>query len=101
MKKILILLLGLTTLFAFISCTGKKAGEKVSAAPPEEIHVLYMAQAAYQPADVEGWAKIFTDITGIKVNVDFVKYDEQTVGEMLDEMKKFIADIKNCLNIWL
>jgi len=81
MKKFLILLLALATLFAFISCSGQKAGEKggqaAASAKPEEIHVLYMAQAAYQPADVEMWAKIFTDVTGIKVNVDFVKYDEQ------------------------
>ncbi len=76
MKKALYLALIVLLAFGFFSCAQKE--EAVTAAgEQQELNVLYMAQAAYQPEDVESWAKIFTDITGIKVNVDFVKYDEQ------------------------
>lgn len=76
MKKFFMLLAGLIILLALISCAPKEAAGPAEA-PPQELNVLYMAQAAYQPEDVEMWAKLFTDISGIKVNVDFVKYDEQ------------------------
>jgi len=42
-----------------------------------EINVIYMAQAAYQPEEVKAMARLFTEMTGIRVNIDFVKYDEQ------------------------
>ncbi len=76
MKKGLLILLGLGLLLGMSAC-GPKEVAGPAEGPAEELNVLYMAQAAYQPEDVAGWAKLFTDITGIKVNVDFVKYDEQ------------------------
>jgi len=41
-----------------------------------DIHVLYMAQAGYQPEDMEQMGSLFSEITGINVNFTFVKYDE-------------------------
>lgn len=70
------MLTGIILLLALVSCGPKEAAGPAEA-PAAEINVLYMAQAAYQPEDVAGWARLFTDVTGIKVNVDFVKYDEQ------------------------
>ena len=79
MRKVLFLLVGLIVglimVFALVSCEKEEVGP--AEVITEELNVIYMAQAAYQPEDVTGWAKLFTDITGIKVNVDFVKYDEQ------------------------
>ena len=43
----------------------------------EEINVIYMAQAAYQPDEVRDMADLFEELSGIKVNLEFVKYDEQ------------------------
>ena len=77
MKKTFVFLTGLIILLALVSCAPKEAAGPAEAPPPQELNVLYMAQAAYQPEDVEMWAKLFTDVSGIKVNVDFVKYDEQ------------------------
>lgn len=59
-------------LLLFLSCRSETSGTSGG-----KVNVLYMAQSAYQPEDVEAWAKLFEDISGIKVNVDFVKYDEQ------------------------
>jgi len=79
MRKIVYLSVLLLFAFTFVlsSCAKKEAKAPAAEKPAEEINVLYMAQAAYQPKDVASWAKLFTDITGIKVNIDFVKYDEQ------------------------
>ncbi|GAH55300.1 unnamed protein product, partial [marine sediment metagenome] len=43
----------------------------------EEINVIYMAQAAYQPDEIRDMADLFEELSGIKVNLEFVKYDEQ------------------------
>ena len=43
----------------------------------EEINVIYMAQAAYQPNEIRDMADLFEELSGIKVNLEFVKYDEQ------------------------
>jgi len=43
----------------------------------EEINVIYMAQAAYQPPEIRDMADLFEELSGIKVNLEFVKYDEQ------------------------
>lgn len=42
----------------------------------EELNVLYMAQAGYQPEEVRQMADVFEEITGVEVNITFVKYDE-------------------------
>ena len=49
----------------------------VTARAAEEINVIYMAQAAYQPPEIRDMADFFEELTGIKVNLEFVKYDEQ------------------------
>lgn len=41
-----------------------------------KINVLYMAQAGYQPSDMEQMGALFTELTGIDVEFTFVKYDE-------------------------
>jgi len=43
----------------------------------EEIHMLYMAQAGYQPADILGCAGSFRKKTGITVNLHFAQYEDQ------------------------
>ena len=43
----------------------------------EEINVIYTAQAAYQPNEIRDMADLFEELSGIKVNLEFVKYDEQ------------------------
>ncbi|MCD6238282.1 MAG: extracellular solute-binding protein [Thermotogae bacterium] len=40
------------------------------------IHVLYMAQAGYQPSDMIEMGNLFEELTGVKVEYTFVKYDE-------------------------
>ncbi|MBA7486310.1 hypothetical protein ES707_21867 [subsurface metagenome] len=36
-----------------------------------------MAQAAYQPNEIRDMADLLEELSGIKVNLEFVKYDEQ------------------------
>ena len=43
----------------------------------EEIRMLYMAQAGYQPSDIIARAVSFEELTGIKVNLSFVEYEDQ------------------------
>jgi len=43
----------------------------------EEISMLYMAQAGYQPSDIIVRAVSFEELTGIKVNLSFVEYEDQ------------------------
>ena len=43
----------------------------------EPLNVLYMAQAGYQPDDIRAMADLFESLTGAKVDLTFVKYDEQ------------------------
>ncbi len=49
----------------------------LTALATEEINVIYMAQAAYQPDEIRDMANLFEELSGIKVNLEFVKYDEQ------------------------
>jgi len=43
----------------------------------EEISVIYMAQAGYQPEEIRKIADDFEKEFGIRVKIEFVKYDEQ------------------------
>ncbi len=43
----------------------------------KELHMLYMAQAGYQPYDIIQRADSFYERTGIRVFVKFVEYEEQ------------------------
>lgn len=43
----------------------------------EEIRMLYMAQAGYQPSAIIVCAVSFEELTGIKVNLSFVEYEDQ------------------------
>ncbi|MCF8009482.1 MAG: extracellular solute-binding protein [Halanaerobiales bacterium] len=47
-----------------------------SLAMAQELNVLYMAQAGYQPEDISQMTEVFEEITDRKVNVTYVKYDE-------------------------
>ncbi len=64
-KKIFLLIL---FVFLIFSCKQEKA---------KVLNIIYMAQAGYQPEEVQKMADDFTAKTGIKVNINFVKYDEQ------------------------
>jgi len=48
-----------------------------AAAAKETLNVIYMAQAGYQPDDIRDMADLFEFLTDTKVNITFVKYDEQ------------------------
>lgn len=52
------------------------AANPAFAAAKETLNVIYMAQAGYQPDDIRDMADLFEDLTGTKVNLTFVKYDE-------------------------
>ncbi len=43
----------------------------------EEIHMLYMAQSGYQPADIVNCANAFKKQTGITVSLQFAQYEDQ------------------------
>ena len=43
----------------------------------EELNMLYMAQAGYQPSDILERASSFEEQTGITVNLWFVEYEDQ------------------------
>lgn len=52
-------------------------GFGAAAAEKETLNVIYMAQAGYQPDDIRDMADLFEFLTDTKVNITFVKYDEQ------------------------
>ncbi|MCL5677211.1 MAG: sugar ABC transporter substrate-binding protein, partial [Firmicutes bacterium] len=67
-------------------CTGAKTNTAPAPAAPSSdakpfsghtLNVIYMAQAGYQPDVFNARLKEFEDKTGAKVNLTFVKYDEQ------------------------
>jgi len=68
MKKFILVLLMIGVLLVSVVFTTWAA---------EEINVIYMAQAAYQPNEIRDMADLFEELSGIKVNLEFVKYDEQ------------------------
>ncbi len=43
----------------------------------QQLNMLYMAQAGYQPSDIVQRAKSFEEQTGIVVNLSFVEYEDQ------------------------
>jgi len=49
----------------------------VGVSAQETLNVIYMAQAGYQPDDIRDMADLFESLTDTKVNITFVKYDEQ------------------------
>ena len=59
----------ITALFMMNSCNSSNKSEEIS--------VLYMAQAGYQPEEIRKIADDFEKESGIQVKIEFVKYDEQ------------------------
>jgi multiple sugar transport system substrate-binding protein len=43
----------------------------------QELNMLYMAQAGYQPSDILQQARFFEETTDITVNLSFVEYEDQ------------------------
>lgn len=81
-----LLVLVLVVAAALAGCTAKKAdtaptpGASSAEGKPfsgRTLNVIYMAQAGYQPDVFNARIKEFEDKTGAKVNLTFVKYDEQ------------------------
>ncbi len=64
----------LAVLLLVVAFTFMLGPESMAADP---LNVLYMAQAGYQPDDIRAMANLFESLTGAKVNLTFVKYDEQ------------------------
>jgi multiple sugar transport system substrate-binding protein len=57
----------------------------------QELNMLYMAQAGYQPSDILQQARSFEQKTGIAVNLSFVEYEDQ-YNLIIDSSKKKTAD---------
>lgn len=57
----------------------------------EEINMLYMAQAGYQPSDIQDRARAFEEQTGIRVQTHFAEYEDQ-YNLIMESMEKAEAD---------
>jgi multiple sugar transport system substrate-binding protein len=57
----------------------------------QELNMLYMAQAGYQPSDILQQARSFEEKTGIAVNLSFFEYEDQ-YNLIIDSSKKKTAD---------
>jgi multiple sugar transport system substrate-binding protein len=57
----------------------------------QELNMLYMAQAGYQPSDILGQVKSFKEETGITVNLSFYEYEDQ-YNLIIQSSKKTVAD---------
>jgi multiple sugar transport system substrate-binding protein len=57
----------------------------------QELNMLYMAQAGYQPSDILREARSFEEKTGIAVNLSFVEYEDQ-YNLIIESSKKQTAD---------
>ncbi|MCR5482009.1 MAG: extracellular solute-binding protein [Clostridia bacterium] len=73
MKKLLSILLVLVLVFSFAAC-GSTSTETDS--DSVELNALFMKQAGYSEEDVTAMTEAFTEETGIKVNLNFVAYEE-------------------------
>ena len=60
-------------------------------ASSEELTMLYMAQAGYQPADIQDRAAAFEAETGVSVDVQFAEYEDQ-YNLIMASMEKPVAD---------
>lgn len=84
-RSLAILTVCLLVLTLTAGCAQKPAAETPKEPAPaadkpfagKTLNVIYMAQAGYQPPVFEARIKEFEDKTGAKVNLTFVKYDEQ------------------------
>lgn len=84
MRRGLLLLLALLLVVAPVlsACGGGKTDTSTPSAGPAQpggktLNVIYMAQAGYQPEVFAERITQFEEKTGAKVNLTFVKYDEQ------------------------
>ncbi|UCF97419.1 MAG: extracellular solute-binding protein [Spirochaetaceae bacterium] len=57
----------------------------------QELNMLYMAQAGYQPSDILQQARSFEEKTGIVVNLSFFEYEDQ-YNVIIESSKKKTAD---------
>jgi len=57
----------------------------------QELNMLYMAQAGYQPSDILQQARSFQEKTGIAVHLSFVEYEDQ-YNLIIESSKKKTAD---------
>ena len=57
----------------------------------QELNMLYMAQAGYQPSDILQQARSFEEKTGIAVNLSFFEYEDQ-YNLIIESSKKKTAD---------
>lgn len=60
-------------------------------APGEGLTMLYMAQAGYQPSDIQDRAAAFEEETGVSVDVQFAEYEDQ-YNLIMASMEKPVAD---------
>lgn len=73
MKKLLSVLLVLVLVFSFAACGSTSTDADNDSV---ELNALFMKQAGYSEEDVTAMTEAFTAETGIKVNLNFVAYEE-------------------------
>lgn len=62
-----------------------------AASHAQELNMLYMAQAGYQPSDIQDRARAFEEETGVPVDVHFAEYEDQ-YNLIMESMEKSEAD---------
>lgn len=91
MKKIVISFIWMLILIGM--CASGFAQE-----PPKAISILYMAHSGYHPDDLQMLTKIFNDLSGIKVNIDYSKYTDH-YKRMAEHASAY--DVISLDQIWL
>ncbi len=64
----------------------------------ETINVMYTAQSGYHPDEVKMLTRLFKELTGIEVNVDYIRYEDQY--EKIIELES-MYDVVSLDQIWL
>lgn len=64
----------------------------------ETINVMYIANSGYHPDELQMLQKVFRDLTGIEVNVDYINYEDQ-YEKIIEDATTY--DVVSLDQIWL
>lgn len=91
MKKIVIVFIGsLVWAFTYVSVFAEETTQTIS--------MMHTAQSGYHPDDLQMLTKIFKDLSGIEVNIDYIRYEDQY--EKVPELAS-TYDVLSLDQIWL
>ncbi len=65
---------------------------------PQTLRIMYISQSSYHPDDVQMLTRVFHDLSGIEVNIDYITYPEQ-YKKAIEQAS--IYDIISLDQIWL